>query len=161
MRFEKISKQQFEKDFNESNSNITYDEIKIPVRATKCSAGYDIFSTKTIHLRPGDSVKIPTGLRILLDDDKFLMVVPRSGLGFKFRIQLDNTVGIIDADYSNSDNEGHMWIKIQNEGDKEYIVKKGDAMIQGIFIKYLKTDDDIETDNIRNGGIGSTSKKEG
>lgn len=159
MRFEKISKQQFEKDFNESNSNITYDEIKLPVRATKCSAGYDIFSTRTIHLRPGDSVKIPTGLRVLLDDDKFLMVVPRSGLGFKFRIQLDNTVGIIDADYSNSDNEGHMWIKITNDSkhNDSMTIEAGQAIAQGIIMSYFKVDDDC-ADGIRNGGFGSTSK---
>ena len=158
MRFEKISEQQFEKDFNESNSNITYDEIKLPARATKCSAGYDIFSTRTIHLRPGDSVKIPTGLRVLLDDDKFLMVVPRSGLGFKFRIQLDNTVGIIDSDYFFADNEGHIFIKVTNCGDKELVVEKGKAFAQGVFVEYgITVDDDATT--LRTGGFGSTDKK--
>ena len=103
-------------------------------------------------------MKIPTGVRILLDENKFLMIVPRSGLGFKYRLQLDNTVGIIDADYSNSDNEGHIWVKITNDSrdGKVLVVHQGDAIAQGIILEYIKTDDDTAK-GVRNGGFGSTS----
>ena len=88
------------------------------------------------------------------------MVVPRSSLGFKYRAQLDNTVGIIDADYyNNPNNEGHIWVKITNDSKRgdTLVVNKGDAIAQGIILEYFKTDDD-NADGVRNGGLGSTSK---
>lgn len=96
-------------------------------------------------------------MRVILDEDKFLMVVPRSGLGFKFKLQFDNTVGIIDADYSDSDNEGHFWVKMTNEGTKPIDIARGQAMAQGIIVQYFKTEDD-DAEGIRNGGFGSTTK---
>ena len=86
-----------------------------------------------------------------------LLIYPRSGLGFKFRLKLNNTVGVIDADYSNSDNEGHIFIRITNEGDKVVHVPQGNGFAQGIFTQYLLTEDDDVTD-LRNGGLGSTTK---
>ena len=109
-KFEKVSKKQYDFDAWGGKHMVDYDEIKLPHRATKCSAGYDIYSTIGFELPPGESIKFPTGIKVALDENKFLIVVPRSSLGFKFRAQLDNTVGIIDADYyNNSNNEGHIW----------------------------------------------------
>lgn len=159
--FRKISEEQFKKDVI-NPIGISYEDIKIPVRATKFSAGYDIFSPISFILPPGQTIKIPTGIRVLLPTDKFLLIVPRSGLGFKYRCQLDNTVGVIDADYSSSDNEGHIWVKITNDSTdpaSTMIVNKGEAIAQGIILKYYITDDDC-AEGIRNGGFGSTTKKQ-
>ncbi|MBR3792255.1 MAG: dUTP diphosphatase [Clostridia bacterium] len=161
-RFEKVSKNQFSEawvDTFKCDENV-YDEIKLPKRATQGSAGYDFFSTLDFSLAPGESLKIPTGIRAYIEDGWVLKIYPRSGLGFKFRLQLNNTVGIIDSDYYNSDNEGHIFIKITNDSkeEKTVTIKKGEAFAQGIFLEYGVTyDDDVE--EIRNGGFGSTSKK--
>jgi len=139
-----------------------YNDIKLPQRATKKSAGYDIFAPYDFTLSPGQTMKIATGIRVILDDDKFLMCAPRSGHGFKARIQLDNTLGIIDADYSDSENEGHIMLKLTNDSKsgKSISVKKGDGMAQAIILQYFTVDND-ETTRLRNGGFGSTDIKEG
>ncbi|MBR6690987.1 MAG: deoxyuridine 5'-triphosphate nucleotidohydrolase [Bacilli bacterium] len=155
-KFEKISFEQFKKDIKDDKE--LYASYSLPKRSTKNSAGYDFEALYDYTLKPGEIMKIPTGVKVVMESDDVLFLIDRSSMGFKYNIRMCNQVGVIDADYYNSDNEGHMWIKIQNEGDKDYIVKKGDAMIQGIFIKYLKTDDDIESNVERNGGIGSTNK---
>ena len=156
-KFRKISEEQFIADGMDRFA--TRDEIKLPLRATKHSAGYDFFTPIDITLYPGETIKIPTGVRVLLEPNQFLAIVPRSGLGFKYRLQLDNTIGIIDADYSGSDNEGHIWIKMTNDTyeDKTLCVAKGEAIAQGIIMNYCITDDDNVTKK-RNGGFGSTSK---
>lgn len=138
-----------------------YDDIKLPKRATKGSAGYDFFAPYGFDLEPGESVKIATGIRVQLDDDKFLALYPRSGLGFKFRVQLDNTVGVIDSDYYNSDNEGHIMAKITNDGreGKTVHIKQGEAFMQGVITQFFKTVDD-ESEAVRNGGFGSTTSNE-
>ena len=155
-KFEKISKKRFTADLC---GKCDYEDIKLPARATKNSAGYDFFAPFGFTLEPGKSVKIPTGIRVLLDDDKVLLIAPRSGLGFKYRLQLDNTVGVIDADYSGSDNEGHIFIKITNDSreEKTLSVAKGEAFAQGVILQYFKTDDDSAC-SVRNGGFGSTNK---
>ena len=173
MRFEKISFEQFEKDTTDSrietwyNGTVikwdgssfqdVYDAIKLPKRATKGSAGYDIYSPFGFRLGAGQTIKIPTGIRVLLDDDKFLAIYPRSGLGFKYKVQLFNTVGIVDSDYAQSDNEGHIWAKIYNDSPegKELVIRQGDAFCQGIIQQFFKVDDDDVTEE-RNGGFGST-----
>lgn len=167
MKFEKISKEQYDKDFeegiclyvNNERKYVSYEDIKLPKRATKGSAGYDIFATRDILLGPGETVKFPTGIRVELDDDKFLAIYPRSGLGFRYRLMLNNTVGIIDSDYFYSDNEGHIWVKLTLPEETKDIVEihKGEAVCQGIIQQYFKVDND-DTDEIRNGGFGSTSK---
>ena len=86
------------------------------------------------------------------------MIVPRSGLGFKYKLRLNNTVGIIDADYALSPNEGHIFVRMTNESDKKLEINKGEAYAQGIFVKYCITSDDDTTDE-RRGGLGSTDKK--
>lgn len=158
MKFYKISENQFHKDFNELK-DITYEELILPKRATKYSAGYDFFAPYTIHMHPGETVKIPTGIRVELDPDKVLICVPRSGLGFRYGLELTNTLGIIDADYFNSDNEGHIWVKLHYPHymkNEELIINKGEAMFQGIIISYFTTEND-NTSAIRNGGFGSTT----
>ncbi len=143
---------------SEHISGISPDIIKLPRRATAGSAGYDIFAPSDIELAPMQTIVIATGLRCRIDDGWMLMIVPRSGLGFRYRLSLDNTVGIIDSDYYYSDNEGHIMIKMTNcttEG-KTLCIKAGTAFAQGIFIPYgLTIDDDAK--GIRNGGFGSTT----
>ena len=133
--------------------------LKIPSRGTKYSAGYDFYAPYDFTLAPGETIKIATGIRVILDSDKFLAIVPRSGLGFKYRLQLNNTLGVIDADYCESDNEGHIFAKITNDSNEGKIleVKKGQGYMQGIILDYYITDDDNATDT-RNGGFGSTTK---
>lgn len=148
-------------DFGGSNEEIKaiYDAIKLPRRATSGSAGYDFFSPLDFTLEPGKTLKIPTGIRCKIDDGWVLKIYPRSGLGFKFRLQLNNTVGVIDSDYYYSDNEGHIFIKITNDSNEGKVVevKAGQGFAQGIFLEYGITYDDDVTD-VRNGGFGSTTK---
>lgn len=166
-KFEKVSFEQFFKDMmdtfpimDEKDIKKIYDNITLPKRATTGSAGYDFFSTIPYTLEPGETVKIPTGIRCQMSENWVLMMFPRSGLGFKYRLQLDNTVGIIDSDYFHSDNEGHIFIKITNDSysyDKTLRIEEGHGICQGIFLPYGVTVDD-ETDGIRNGGFGSTGR---
>ncbi len=155
-KFEKISLNNF---LESSNLTIDeYNELKLPKRATRYSAGYDFFMPFDLTLEPKETIKVPTGIRCKMDPGYVLMLFPRSSLGFKYRLQLDNTVGIIDADYYDSDNEGHIFIKLTNDSkDKTLKLKKGDAFSQGIFLSYGLTVDD-DTDEIRNGGFGSTNR---
>ena len=136
----------------------TYEGIQLPTRATTGSAGYDFKAPVGFTLEPGESIKIPTGIRVKIDEGWMLACFPRSGLGFKYRVQLDNTVGIIDSDYFNSDNEGHIFAKITNDSkeNKTVRIKRGEAFMQGIFIPYGITYDDAAS-GVRNGGLGSTS----
>ncbi|MBQ8300411.1 MAG: deoxyuridine 5'-triphosphate nucleotidohydrolase [Clostridia bacterium] len=163
-QFEKVSFEQFKADWEDTfgtaeNIKEIYDGIKLPKRATAGSAGYDFYTPLDVELKAGESIKIPTGVRVKINDGWVLKIYPRSGLGFKFRLQLNNTVGIIDSDYYNSDNEGHMFCKIMNDSNENKTVslKAGDGFCQGIFVEYGITFDDDVTDE-RNGGFGSTSK---
>lgn len=137
-----------------------YDSIKLPRRATTGSAGYDFFSTVSCELGPQETIKVPTGIRVEMEENWVLKLYPRSGLGFKYRLQLNNTVGIIDSDYFYSDNEGHIFAKITNDSNEGKTVsfEEGMGFMQGIFIEYGITIDDDAT-AIRNGGLGSTSRK--
>ena len=153
--FEMIGQNQMNMDFE---SDVDY-EIKMPKRSTKESAGYDIYAPIDILLKPNEEVKVPTGLRVHMSKGEFLAIVPRSGLGFKYYCRLANTIGIIDSDYINSDNEGHIWVKLRNEGDKDLFVPQGEAFCQAIFIPFLLVDgDNFENGENRNGGFGSTTK---
>ena len=159
-RFEKVSKERFLKDCNREDAEAVYEDIRLPKRATKGSAGYDFFAPYDFTLEPGQSIRIPTGIRVYIEDGWVLQNFPRSGLGYKYRLQLDNTVGIIDSDYYYSDNEGHIFTKLTNDSrdGKTVCVKKGEGFSQGIFIEYGITYDD-DTTAVRNGGFGSTDKK--
>ena len=169
--FYKVSFEQYMKDYGDTfwdkKDNLTvseiaeirkvYDRIKLPKRATIGSAGYDFYTPIDVVLEPGETAKIPTGIRAFMENDWVLMMFPRSGLGFKYRLQLNNTVGIIDSDYFCSDNEGHIFAKITNDSNekKTVILNAGDGFMQGIFLQYGITNDDI-TYGVRNGGFGST-----
>ena len=137
-----------------------YEKIKLPRRATSGSAGYDFFAPETIVLKPGETAKIPTGIRAEMEPEWVLKLYPRSGLGFKYRLQLNNTVGIIDSDYFYSDNEGHIFAKITNDSreGKTVEIPEGTGFMQGIFLEYGITVDDT-ADAVRNGGFGSTTGK--
>lgn len=165
MKFEKISKEQALKDLRnlcelENDDDVffleVYEEIHTPQRATKGSGGYDFYAPYSFSLKPNQTIKIPTLMRVKLNKGCFLMVVPRSGLGFKYKLTLDNTVGIIDQDYYYSDNEGHIWIKMTNNSDKLLSIKQGEAVAQGIILPFLTTEDD-KSKGVRNGGFGSTT----
>ncbi len=157
-KFEKVSLSQFKDGCSRSDSERIYENIKLPRRATTGSAGYDFYAPFEITLAPGESAKIPTGIRVRIAEGWLLSLYPRSGLGFKYRLQLDNTVGIIDSDYYYSDNEGHIFAKITNDsrGGKTLTIPAGTAFMQGVFTEYGITEDD-EADGIRNGGFGSTT----
>lgn len=161
-KFEKVSFGEFKKAFDlpEEEVKKIYDSIKLPKRATSGSAGYDFYAPVSFELKAGQTAKLPTGIRARICNGWVLSLFPRSGLGFKFRLQLDNTVGIIDADYYNSDNEGHIFIKVTNCSyeDKCVSVQAGDGFAQGIFLPFGITEDDEVTEK-RNGGFGSTDKK--
>lgn len=155
-KFEKVSAEQYLKDIGLHGKLLDWEELKLPKRATKFSAGYDFFAPFDFEINPGDDIKIPTGIKVRLDNDKVLMCMPRSSIGFKYKMRLANTVGIIDKDYhNNKDNEGHIFAKLVNGGDKVISVKRGDAFMQGIIVQYFITEDD-NTKDMRNGGIGST-----
>ena len=187
-KFHKVSLEQFKKDWidtfgldEEANIEEIYENIKLPRRATAGSAGYDFFAPVRLILEPGETLKIPTGIRVEMDPEWVLKsgetvkiptgirvemqpewvlkCYPRSGLGFKYRLQLNNTVGIIDSDYFYSDNEGHMFSKITNDTNEEKTIDiaQGEGFMQGIFVEYGITVDDDVTD-VRNGGFGSTTK---
>lgn len=144
--------------YTEAEIRQMYEEIKLPQRATKGSAGYDFYTPFDFRLAPGETIKIPTGIRARMDEGWVLHIYPRSGLGFKYRMQLNNTVGIIDSDYFHSDNEGHIFIKLTNDSNegKTLEVTKGSGFAQGIFLEYGITTDD-EAEGVRNGGFGSTT----
>ena len=153
-KFEKVSLDEYLKSVEKES----YDDIILPKRATAGSAGYDFFAPYDFTLKPNQTEKVATGIRVKIDEGWVLKIYPRSSLGFKYRLRLDNTVGIIDSDYYFADNEGHIFIKITNCGDKELVVEKGKAFAQGVFVEYGITIDD-ECDGIRVGGLGSTDKK--
>ena len=162
-KFEKVSEKQFCEGFKDAfgkEPSGEYESIMLPRRATTGSAGYDFFSPVDFTLTPGETIQLPTGIRARIDDGWVLKLYPRSSLGFKFRLQLNNTVGIIDGDYYNSDNEGHIFIKLTNDSNEGKIanIGAGEGFAQGIFIEYGITEDDDVTE-IRNGGMGSTTKK--
>ena len=135
-----------------------YNSIMLPKRATSGSAGYDFFAPYDFTLAPHETIKVATGIRVKIDEGWVLKIYPRSSLGFKYRLRLDNTVGIIDSDYYYADNEGHIFIKITNLGDKPLSVEKGKAFAQGVFVEYGITIDD-DACALRTGGFGSTDKK--
>lgn len=162
--FEKVSFEQFAKDWSKNFPNISADEvyanIKLPQRATSGSAGYDFYAPCDLTIKKGESLLIPTGIRAKIDEGWVLNIFPRSGLGFKHRIQLDNTVGIIDADYYNSSNEGHIMVKLSCDAHDDghtVSVGAGDGFAQGIFMQFGIVVDDA-ADGIRDGGFGSTTK---
>ncbi len=159
-KFEKVSLEEFAKVFDDKEeAKKIYEKIQLPQRATRGSAGYDFFAPFDIVLKPNETIKVPTGIRCQMESGWVLKLYPRSSLGFKYRLQLNNTVGIIDEDYYYSDNEGHIFAKITNATNENKVleIKKGQGFMQGLFIEFgITYDDDVITQ--RNGGFGSTNK---
>lgn len=157
-RFEKVSDKQFSKDlkalFN-TEENL-YDNIKLPTRATKGSAGYDFVSPIDFVLKPNEMIKIPSGIRCKIDEGYVLEIYPRSSIGFKYQTMLANTVGIIDSDYYKALNEGHIIIALMNMGNKELVIKAGDRFAQGLFKRFYLAEEE-EVEKSRTGGFGSTN----
>ncbi len=166
-KFEKVTAARFTADWmeafggSEEEALAVYDSIRLPRRATAGSAGYDFFTPVGLTCAPGEEIRIPTGIRVRMEPGWVLQCYPRSGLGFKYRLQLNNTVGIIDSDYYASDNEGHIFAKLTNDSrqEKTLCLQAGEGFMQGIFVEYGLTEDD-DADGIRNGGFGSTTGKE-
>lgn len=183
-KFEKVSYEQFRKDWLETFTwadmmafgllefrltepdstaietaiKKVYDNIELPTRGTKFSAGYDFKSPICFTVKPGEYIKIPTGIRCRMNNDYVLQIYPRSSLGTKYMFIPMNLVGIVDSDYYDSDNEGHIFMKMKNCGDKSVTIESGDGCCQGIFSQYAITEDD-KVEITRNGGFGSTNKK--
>lgn len=166
-QFYKVSYEQFLKDYREVNKNsiltdeevkTLYEGIKLPARATKNSAGYDFYLPYEISMKPGETLTIPTGVRASMRADWALILMPKSGLGFKHRLILNNTLGLIDADYYYSDNEGHIHAKLlydTHESKDTLSLPAGKSFIQGVFVPFGITKDDKAV-GVRNGGFGST-----
>ena len=154
-KFEKVSIDEFSKYYDKT----MYEEYDLPKRMTRHSAGYDFLAIEGFTIKPGEIKKIPTGYKATFGNDEMLMILVRSSMGFKYNVRMTNQVGIIESDYYNNiNNEGHMFVSLQNEGDRDFVVKKGEGYAQGIFSKFLICDDDITT-NERQGGLGSTNKE--
>lgn len=158
-RFEKVSKEQFIKDSNDllGINMPDYEAVIIPKRATTGSAGYDFVCPFDLTLKAGEMIKVPTGIRCFIESNYVLQIYPRSSLGFKYQICLANTVGIIDSDYYNADNEGHIIVALVNRGNKDLEIKKGDRVVQGILTEYFTAEEE-EVTTIRTGGLGSSNK---
>lgn len=172
-RFEKVSYDEFKKSWLKIYSSIgysdeeikdIYDNIRLPERSTKRSSGYDFFSpvNLSIIIVKGVSTIIPTGIRcVFLEDGYDLILCPRSGMGFKNRVHLDNTIGVIDNDYFESENEGHIMVKLScDPRNEDYVtINPGDKFVQGIIREYFlaENDDEVEKQN-RDGGFGSTGE---
>lgn len=163
--FERVSEKQFLADWIDTFggdgtvAKTVYEGIRLPRRATAGSAGYDFFSPVDFTLAPGETIKLPTGVRARIDMGWVLALFPRSGLGFKYRLQMNNTVGIIDSDYYEADNEGHIFIKMTNDSNegKTLSLRAGEGFAQGIFLPFGLAEGDDATEQ-RHGGFGSTTK---
>lgn len=153
--FEKISFDQFRSDV--SDDKAMYENYSLPKRSTINSAGYDFEVLYDFVIKPGQIKKIPLGIKASMNSNEVLLLLVRSSQGFKYNVRMCNQVGVIDSDYYNNvDNEGHIFIKLQNHGDNDYVVKTGDKICQGIFINYLVVDNEEKIERKRLSGIGST-----
>ena len=164
-QFSRVSLKQFKIDmkstfgdkYSDAEIEEMYANIRLPKRATARSSGYDIRTPVSFDLRAGDEFKFPTGIRVKIDSGWWLMCMPRSGSGMKQRVRLANTIGNIDEDYYDADNEGHMFVKVTKDTSAQntFCVDAGDAVCQAVFVPYGITYDD-EASGIRTGGMGST-----
>ncbi len=161
--FEKVSRAQFDRAagplFPQTDLAAAYDGIVLPRRATAGSSGYDLRTPFAFTLGPGEDIVIPTGLRVAIRPGWWLMLMPRSGLGFRLYTRLANTVGNIDSDYYGAENEGHIMVKLRLETrlDAPARFEAGAAVCQGVFVPYgITTDDDAS--ELRVGGFGSTGE---
>lgn len=171
-KFEKVSleefsramKSQFGKQFDDDRIQDIYNDIKLPKRATKGSAGYDFYAPFYFFLPSWGDITIPTGIKAKIEDGWVLEIYPRSGSGMKHYVRIANTIPVIDSDYyDNPKNIGHIFVKLRKESglrdtstpttDIEF--RAGDAYCQGIFKEFGVTEDD-SAEGKRTGGFGST-----
>lgn len=161
--FMPVSQNQFEKDWALLLPALpcpSVTALPLPKRGTKGSAGYDFALPCALELPCGESVTIPTGMRAKMQPGWVLLLFVRSSLGFRYRLQLDNTVGVIDQDYFFASNEGHILIKLTNDGkeDKTLVLPEGHRFAQGVFVPFGLAKEE-ETETLRTGGLGSTDQK--
>ena len=165
---EKVSLDEFSKSvkkytgdkYNDDEIENLYNNLPSPCRSTLHAGGYDFFAPYDFTLKPGETIVVPTGFKVHMNNDEIFNLFVRSGTGFKYNVRLSNQVGIIDADYyGNESNEGHMFVSFTNHGTKDWI-NEGlvSKMNQGIFMPYYTTRDDNVLGSVREGGLGSTSK---
>lgn len=134
-------------------------QIKLPVRKTKFSAGYDIEAPEDYILRPRELVTIATGIKAYMPEDEYLAIFIRSSMGIKNRLSLANGQAIIDSDYYGSpDSDGHIFLTVINNGEQDFYLQAGTCFAQGIFSRYFKVDNEPEISTERVSGIGSTNK---
>lgn len=132
--------------------------VKLPKRKTKKSAGYDFFAVEDFTLYPNKLCIIPTGVKVYMEDDEVLYLHIRSSVAFKRGVRMLNSIGVIDADFvDNLDNEGEISLGLLSHNDDIVHIQKGERIAQGVFHKFLITDDD-DAEGQRVGGIGSTDK---
>jgi len=159
--FQRIGREQFVRDSGHlaggEEAAVAWESVTMPRRATARSAGYDLLSPFDLHLSPGESVVVPTGLLVRMEDDEVFLINTRSGHGFRYGLRLLNTQGWIDADYAdNPGNGGHILLALRNEGEKPFFLPAGKAVAQGMFVRYLTTGNDHPAEESRTGGFGST-----
>ena len=156
-RFDHVSTPQFAADAAPFPDAMPVNEIPLPRRATKGSAGYDFVSPVTVSVAPGESVTLPTGVRAFMEPGWVLLLFPRSSLGFKHEMRLSNTVGVVDGDYVNAANEGHILVRLHNGGDHDVRIAAGDRFCQGLFLPVGLAQEE-EAAGERTGGFGSTGR---
>ena len=154
-KFEHVSDAQYRRDMSGRTGFLAVEEIPLPKRATRGSAGYDFVSPVETVIPAGGKAVIPTGIRCEMEEGWVLMLFPRSGLGFRHQVRLSNTVGIIDSDYAFADNEGHIQVSLRNPMEKDLVIGKGERFCQGILLPYGQAAEE-ETFTERRGGMGST-----
>ena len=163
--FEKVSFEQWKADCGikglpEDELREWFDAIELPHQATSGSAGMDFYMPFNLDFVSGCRLKIATGVRWVTgrdERDRVLLIVPRSGLGFRYGLRLPNTMGVIDADYCEADNEGHILVCFENPSDEDLKLEAGTPFVQGIIVRY-EVPEGAGSDETRNGGFGSTSR---
>ncbi|MBR6954030.1 MAG: deoxyuridine 5'-triphosphate nucleotidohydrolase [Clostridia bacterium] len=156
-RFARVSPEQYRRDAAAFQQVMPVEEIPLPRRATRGSAGYDFICPVEAEILPDQTVTIPTGLRAFIQPGWVLICCPRSSMGRKWGMRLANTIGVVDSDYVNADNEGHMLLMVVNGGDKPFVLHPGDRFCQGLFLPFgLAEEEEVTAE--RHGGYGSTGQ---
>lgn len=157
--FNKISLEQFKKDVPLPDAEALYEDLIEPKRQTASSAGYDICTAIDFIIEPGETKLTPTGYKVNMESNDVFFILIRSSIGITKNLIVPNSVGVIDADYyNNQDNEGHFWVALTNIGKETQEFKAGNRIAQGIFLKYNKIDKDSTSNELRTGGFGSTNE---
>lgn len=154
-KFTRVSEAQYAEAMADREGFLPLEDIPLPKRATKGSAGYDFVSPLEVTVPAGGSALIPTGIRAEMEPGWVLMLFPRSSLGFRHALRLSNTVGVIDSDYAFAKNEGHIMVKLRNPLSEPVTIGRGDRFCQGVFLPY-GTAEEEENFAVRVGGFGST-----